>query len=218
MTLQDQLDAVRAQELQKSPPHVRRIREEAFDHLVSTGVSDRILEAGDRAPDFELEDIRGDRLSLKDLCRSGPVILNFFRGGWCPFCSLELRAYQSIIESIEDVGAALVAISPETPEQLREAVAENEISFPVLSDRDNETARSYGLVYALPEALRQVYEGFGLDLPHRQGNDRFELPIPATYLVDTDQRIRRAYANLDQTRRAEPEDFLQGLREVRGKG
>lgn len=218
MPLQEQLDIVREQELARTPPQILAVQEKAFAHLVSTGVADHTLDVGDRAPDFALPDVHGKVVELQALLSGGPVILNFFRGGWCPFCSMELRAYQNVIERIEEIGASLVAISPETPEQLREAAVENELSFAVLSDRANETARRYGLVYRLPEALRQVYEGFGLDLPARQGNDRFELPIPATYLVDEKGRIRRAYANLDQTQRAEPEDFLQGLREVRGRG
>ncbi len=214
MSLQTELDAIRQRELAKTPPQILAIQQQAFELLAVTGTADRSVGIGDVAPDFELDAVGGGRVSLRELCARGPTILNFFRGGWCPFCSMELRAYQQLVGSIEAAGASLVAISPETPRFLAEAVAESELSFPVLSDHDNQVARRYGLVYTVPEALRAVYEGFGLDLPARHGTRTFELPIPATYLVDRGCRIRRAFVNLDQTQRGEPEDFLQGLREM----
>jgi peroxiredoxin len=214
MTLQRELDAIRERELAKTPPKVLEIQRQAFDLLTATGTASGVVTVGAVAPDFELQGIDGTLVSLHELCRRGPSILSFFRGGWCPFCSMELRAYQNLVESIEALGASLVAISPEKPELLAQVAGDNELSFPVLSDRDNQVAHRYGLVYTVPEALRAIYEGFGLDLPQRHETTTFELPIPATYLVDRHCRIRRAFVNLDQTQRGEPGDFLQGLREL----
>lgn len=215
MSLQSQLDVIRAQELEKTPPAVREILVEAERYLRETGTGGVVLEVGRRAPDFALADVNGHSISLAATCERGPVILDFFRGGWCPFCSLELRAYQQLIDSIENAGASLLAISPETPQLLREAVRENQVTFPVLSDTGNDVARSYGLVYTLPESLRAIYAGFGLDLPERQGTSGFELPIPATFLVDQDRTIRRAFHDLDVARRAEPAEFIEALAELR---
>ncbi len=215
MSLQDQLDAIRDEELARTPPAHLEVRREAMRYLRETGVGGDALRVGDPAPDFALPDTEDQPVSLRSALQGGPVIVDFFRGGWCPFCSLELRAYQQLIESIENAGASLLAISPETPQFLRETAAENRLTFPVLSDHQNRIARDYGLVYTLPEALRTLYLSFGLDLPARQDTSSFELPVPATYLVDTDGMIRRAFHDVDPSRRGEPEDFIAGVRELR---
>jgi len=215
VTLQNQLDVIRGEELAKTPPAVREILVEAERYLRDTGTGGEVVEIGQTAPDFTLFDVSGNEVSLAAASARGPVILDFFRGGWCPFCSLELRAYQRLIDSIENAGASLLAISPETPHYLREVVRDNEITFPVLSDTGNDVARSFGLVYTLPESLRSIYEGFGLDLPERQGSPTLELPIPATFLVDRDRTVRRAFHDLDVARRGEPADFIEALGELR---
>ena len=216
MPLLDELSRLRAQELERIPRGVREITERAMQQLARTGGTKGALQEGDRAPGFSLESLDGRIIRLSDLLARGPVMLNFFRGGWCPFCSLELRAYQRLIESIENVGASLVAISPETHAYLRSAAEQNQLSFPVLSDANNRVAESFGLVYVVPEALRSIYEGFGLDLPERNGDPSFRLPIPATYLVDPAGIIRRAFVDLDHTCRGEPQAFLEGVRELQG--
>mgnify|MGYP006277179675 FL=1 len=215
MSFQEQLDAIRDEELAKTPGAVREIMAEAQRYLRETGVGGGVLAVGQEAPDFTLPDVDGRAVSLHETCRRGPVILDFFRGGWCPFCSLELRAYERLIASIEHAGASLLAISPETTRHLRQLVRENELSFPVLSDADNAAARRYGLVYTLPETLRPIYAAFGLDLPERMGTSSFELPIPATFLVDRDRVVRRSFHDLDVTHRGAPEDFVAALQELR---
>ena len=215
MTLQEQLDALRERELERTPPPVLEIAQKALRMITETGTASGAIGVGDTAPEFALPDLEGQTVSLRELRRRGPVILDFFRGGWCPFCSLELRAYQQLIEDIEEAGASLVAISPETPRFLRETAREQDLQFPVLSDHDNRTARAYGIVYTVPSALRSVYEGFGLDLPARHDSDSFELPVPATYLVDTEGIVRRAFVDVDTSHRGEPADFLAGVRELR---
>lgn len=215
MTLQQQLDRLRERERAQTPPAVLTILDQANRLLASTTLTEESLKQGDPAPDFVLPDAEGSPVALSSLLRQGPVVLSFFRGGWCPFCSLELRAYQQIVSSIESVGASLAAIGPESPAHLRETIRENAVRFPVLHDADNAVARRFGLVYRIPEALRAVYEGFGLDLPARNGSTSFELPVPATYLVDTEGRIRRSFVEVDPTRRGEPSDFLEGIRELR---
>ena len=215
MTLQSQLDVIRTRELEKTPPTEQQILREAQAYLRRTGAGANALDVGDRAPDFELPDTDGRIVSLDAVRARGPVILDFFRGGWCPFCSLELRAYQQLVESIEHAGASLLAISPELPVHLQKTVEENELTFPVLSDANAHVARQYGLVYTVPEVLRPIYVAFGLDLPERQGRGELELPVPATYLVDRDGTIRRAFLELDVSRRGEPEYFIAGLHELR---
>ncbi|MEM6717142.1 MAG: peroxiredoxin-like family protein, partial [Cyanobacteria bacterium P01_C01_bin.147] len=139
----------------------------------------------------------------------------FYRGGWCPYCNLELKALQNALASIQETGAALVAISPETPDNSLTTQEKNELAFPVLSDLDNQVARQFGLVFQLPASLRPIYDGFGIDLVAYNGNDQFELPIPATYVVQPNGEIVYAFADVDYTKRAEPSDVVNALKALK---
>jgi peroxiredoxin len=111
----------------------------------------------------------------------GPVVLTFYRGCWCPFCDLQLRAYQSVLPKIRALGAELVAISPQTADYALSDVEKKELTFPVLHDAGNRVARGYGVVYTLSEALMQLQIGFGNPIPKFNGDDSWELPVPGTY-------------------------------------
>jgi peroxiredoxin len=138
-------------------------------------------------------------------------VIAFYRGGWCPYCNLELRALQQALASIQGTGATLVAISPETPDNSLTTQEKNELEFQVLSDRDNQVAREFGLVFRLPASLLPIYEDFGIDLIAHNGNNHFELPIPATYVVRQDGTVKYAFANVDYTKRAEPSEIVNAL-------
>lgn len=166
---------------------------------------------GAHAPDFTLPDSTGEHVSLSSLLSRGPVVLAFYRGGWCPHCSTELRAYQARLAEISSLGAALVAVSPQTPDNSLSTREKLELAFPVLSDTGNVVARSYGLVFSLPEELREIYAGFGLDLPTANGDDSFELPLPATYVIDTEGAVVWRHVDADYTKRAEPNDVIAAL-------
>jgi len=215
MTLQDELDRLREEERRTTPPGVLAVYEKAIGLIASMSATARVIREGDRAPDFDLPSVQGGTVSLQQELAKGPLILSFFRGGWCPFCSLELRAYGKVTRSAEGPPARLLAVSPETLDALRRTMAENHVTFPLLSDPGNRTAHSYGLVYRIPEALRAVYEGLGLDIPGRNGDSSFELPVPATYLIDAKGIVRRAFIEPDHTRRGEPAEFVQGLQRLR---
>ena len=195
----------------KFGPETTATMEQATTDLQASGLVDRSLAVGATAPDFTLANVTGAAVSLRSLLENGPVVLSFYRGGWCPYCNLELRALQNVLPQIQALGANLVAISPETPDNSLTTSEKNELSFAVLSDVGNRVAREFGLVFTLPEALRPIYEGFGIDLPAHNGDDRFELPVPATYVIDTDGRIAHAFANVDYTQRLDPEAILAAL-------
>ncbi len=179
--------------------------------LVASGIAERALAVGATAPEFALPDVTGETLSLQTLLNQGPVVLSFYRGGWCPYCNLELRALQNALPEIQASGANLVAVSPETPDNSLTTAQKNDLSFAVLSDAGNRIAREFGLVFVLPESLRPIYEGFGIDLPAYNGDDRFELPVAATYVIDTDGRIAHAFINADYTQRLDPAEILAAL-------
>lgn len=195
-------------------PQIAAAMNRATADLEASGLADRSLAVGAEAPDFTLPNATGETVTLRSLLQDGPVVLSFYRGGWCPYCNLELRALQNALPQIQALGANLVAISPETPDNSLTTAEKNALSFAVLSDVGNKVAREFGLVFTLPAALRPIYEGFGIDLPAHNGDDRFELPVPATYVIGTDGRIALAFVNVDYTQRLDPEAILAALQQL----
>ena len=183
--------------------------------LRESALSSTMLGTGDRAPDFELPSISGEKVSLAERLQGGPAVVTFYRGGWCSFCNLELRAYERIYTEFEKVGASLLAISPERPDHGVSTAESNGLSFDVLSDDDNRIARLFGLVFELPPAVIAYSKDKNVDLTEINGADRWELPVPATYVIDRDQIIVVADANPDYTVRLEPSDVLEALTSLR---
>jgi peroxiredoxin len=175
------------------------------------------LRVGDRVPDFSLPDIHGHTIAIRSKLREGPVVLTFFRGGWCAFCNLQLRAYQQqLVPSLKAQGASLIAISPQTPEATLGTVERQNLTFDVLSDQGNRVARQFGLVYQLDDEMRQVQRELGIDLRLYNHNNSYELPLAATYVIDPSGRITYAHITTDFTRRADPDDILAALAATAG--
>jgi peroxiredoxin len=180
--------------------------------LAASGISRRALKAGDRAPDFLLPDARGGHIRLRSLLAKGPVVVSFYRGGWCPYCNLELRALQGALPEMKLLGAELVAISPETPDGTLSTAEKNELTFPVLSDVGSATAKAFGIVFDLAEELRPIYTLFGHALPNRNGDDSWALPIPATFVLDREGVVAVAFVDVDYRNRLEPAEVVAALR------
>ena len=172
------------------------------------------LALGDMTPDFMLANVAGERVSLGTLLDRGPVVLTFFRGTWCPYCALYLRALEEARPAIEAAGAALVAITPQLVDDTVRRFG-SEIGFDLLSDLGNRVARVYGLVWDMPSEIVEIMSGWGLDLPAMNGTAGWELPIPATYVIAPDGTVRFAYADANFRRRAEPADVLAALDRLR---
>lgn len=205
--LKDQNEAGRA----RIPAEALAVIDRATAEVAVSGIADSSLGVGAKVPDFGLPDATGTKVSLSSLLAKGPVVLAFYRGGWCPYCSTELRALQAKLPEITAAGATLVAVSPQTPDRSLSTAEKLELAFSVLSDEGNRVADSFGLTFTLPEALREVYAGFGLDLPAANGDDTFRLPIPATYVLCTDGTVAWRFADADYTKRGEPDDVLAAL-------
>lgn len=167
---------------------------------------------GDPAPDFTLPDAAGNPVQLSSLLARGPVALAFYRGEWCPYCNLALRAYQAILPEIAALGATFVAVSPQTPDHTVATAEKLSLSFPVLSDAGNAVARRYGLGFTLSEAVRPALASIGVDLPRCNGDPSWELPIPGTFVIAPDGRVRLAFVDPDFTLRLEPATLLDALR------
>ena len=169
--------------------------------------------AGDRAPTFRLPDARGGQLALDDLLTDGPVVLVFYRGAWCPYCNLQLAAFQSALGDIRAAGAALVAVSPQTPDQSLTFAEQKALEFPVLSDVGNAVAREYGLVFTQSDAVTATSRKLGIELADFNGDDSNALPAASTFVIDTDGVIRFASISGDYRWRVGPEEVLAALRD-----
>jgi len=180
--------------------------------LVATGIAERAIAQGDTAPDFTLPDHLGREVSQSACLADGPVLLTFYRGGWCPYCNLELRAYQRELDRIKAAGGTLLAVSPMMPDGSLETAEKNALAFPVLSDVGNKVSAAYGLVFEVDKRIQETYrDKLGIDLEGLNGDGSFTLPLPATYVIATDGRIAHAYVNADYRLRAAPEDALKAL-------
>jgi peroxiredoxin len=192
----------------KATDEMKAIYKTAQEHIISEGILEKALGVGDTAPMFELPDANGDMVSLADVLASGPAVVSFYRGAWCPFCNLELRAMQRELASAEASNVTLVAISPNTPDTSRDLVSEAELTFPVLSDAENAVAKQFNLVYEMESGLVDFYKAQGRDIDKMNGSEHWELPVPATYVIDTSGVIQFAYVDLNHRARAEPSEVV----------
>lgn len=214
MTLSEQTKKTTEEFITSKPQKVQHVIMNAFRDLMNSNLGDQALKEGDKAIDFVLQNATGGQTSLQELTRQGPVVLSFYRGGWCPFCSLEFKALHNILSDIQALGAQLVGISPETPDYSMSTIERHQLQFEVLSDIGNQVAWQYGLVMQVHPDLHDYYLQWGFDLPRMNGDNSFVLPIPATYIIDTDGSIRAAYINKDYTQRMEPDAILQALKAI----
>jgi peroxiredoxin len=212
MALQEKLDGIRAAFAGKAPPHIFAAMAKATADLIASGQAERALKAGNRAPDFTLPGTDGKPVSRADLLARGPLVITFYRGVWCPYCNAELQALEDALPDIRQAGASLVAISPETTVNSRKATRQNELSFPILTDKGNEIAAAFGLRFRLPDELIAIYKGFGNDLAMVNGEPSWTLPMPGRYVIAPDGVIAYAEINPDYTRRPDPSALMPALR------
>lgn len=187
---------------------------QAFQKLMASAVAENACATGDTAPAFTLPNVRGGSLDLQDALSEGPVVLSFYRGSWCPFCNLELNALQNHLPQMRAAGARLVAVSPEKPDSSLSHAEKLQLDFDVLTDEGNVVAGHYGLIMTVDETLRPLYREWGIDLQAANGDEAYQLPVPATYVIDGSAVIRAAYVNKDYTRRMEPTEIIQILNEL----
>jgi peroxiredoxin len=213
MSLEEELAAQRARAFQKRSPEERVVRAGAIADTARSGLAEGALSVGDRLPRVVLPDLSGVLVDVNHLLESGPVAIAFYRGSWCPYCNLELRALQQKVGAIKGLGGSLVAISPELPPRTESMAAASTLTFPLLLDRDNRVARSFRLVHEIDPRVVRYQLGNGNDVAAFNGAKVAEVPLPATYVVDRSGVIRYAFVEADYTRRAEPDAILEALRQ-----
>ncbi|MBY0012195.1 peroxiredoxin-like family protein [Paenibacillus typhae] len=169
---------------------------------------------GQKAKDFALKNALGETISLYEELSKGPVVLTFYRGGWCPFCNRQLKAYQKVLPDIEALGGQLIAISPQSPDNTLSQQEKEELTFQVLSDTHGLVAAFYNILYDVPDYIKNIMEKMGMDLAEYNATNRWILPIPSTYMIDESGIIRSANVNPDFMQRLDPEDILHELRNL----
>ncbi|HYM75883.1 MAG TPA: peroxiredoxin-like family protein [Candidatus Dormibacteraeota bacterium] len=193
------------------PADTQAIHAQAVAELKQRNLAASALPVDTKAPDFELPDHNGKPVRSSDLLSKGRLVLCFLRGRWCPFCVGQMEAMNLIVPQIEQAGATLAAISPQTVKQSFFMHDQHKLRFPLLSDAANKIARQFGLTYRVPAAQEAVYRRAFVNLPFTNGDDSWELPIPATFILDRDRTIFYASANEDYTERPEPSEILNSL-------
>ncbi|WP_210520051.1 peroxiredoxin-like family protein [Hymenobacter terricola] len=180
----------------------------------AAGLVQHSLRAGQPAPDFTLPDATGHPVSLATLLAAGPVVLVFYRGNWCPYCNVQLRAYNQALASFKALGATLVAVSPQTPDLTSLTAEEKDLHFPVLSDTGNAVARQYGLAYRVGDAVYHTLHGVGIDLAVFNGDDSGELPLTGTFVIARNGTITWAATEANFKQRPDPTLILAALAQL----
>jgi peroxiredoxin len=222
MSLQDRLNAFKADFESGKPPYsvppsVIATLHRATAELIASGQAERAKKAGDAAPSFVLKDADGHAVSSSELLTRGPLVVTFYRGVWCPYCSMDLQALQEILREIEARGARIVAISPQTAPNSRKSARQNKLTFPIVSDPEGKVADAFGLRFKLPDYLIELYKNLKNDLPSFNGDASWTLPMPARYVIGTDGVIAYAEVNPDYTQRPDPSELLPVLDQLKAR-
>jgi peroxiredoxin len=193
------------------PAETQAIHAQTIAELKQKHLAANIQPIGAHAPAFQLQDHNGKTVSSSDLLANGRLVICFIRGRWCPFCVGQMEAMNLLVPDIERAGASLVAISPQTVQQSFFMHDQHRLRFPLLSDVGNQVARQFGLTYRVPPLQEAVYRRSFVNLPFINGDDSWELPIPATYILDRDGTILYASANEDYMERPEPGEIVRAV-------
>lgn len=209
--LQDKLDVIKAGFAAKAPAELKETFSQGMKDVGESGVLSSAKKVGEQAPRFSLPDASGKQVRLDDLLATGPVVITWYRGGWCPYCNIQLQEYQTALEQVTGLGAKLVAISPQTPDNSLTTQEKNALNFAVLSDEGNKVASQWGIAYTLPAGLQEAFKN-RLDLKKYNGGDGTQLPLSATFVVAKDGTIAYAFVDADYTKRAETSEIIAALK------
>jgi peroxiredoxin len=193
------------------PAETQATHARAVSALKQQSLAANILPIGSRIPEFQLQDHDSTTISSSALLAKGRLVLCFIRGRWCPFCVAQMEAMNLVLPEIERAGAILAAISPQTVQQSFFMRDQHKLRFPLFSDAGNKVARQFGLTCRVPDEQKAIYQRAFVNLPFVNGDDSWELPIPATYIIDRDGTVLYASANEDYAERPEPAEIIRFL-------
>ncbi|KAK3315781.1 redoxin domain-containing protein [Apodospora peruviana] len=205
LSLTEELRAIQELSDKMAPPQILQ----SVDEIKAAFESENVIKVGTTIPEFKLSDATGNIVSSSELVAKGPVLIIFYRGGWCPYCNLALAAYQKHLDEFKEKGVTVIGISPQLPDTSLTVAEKNALKFTVLSDVGNELGRKLGLVWTMPEYLRPFLKQFGADIEGGNGDDTFEVPVPANILVDGKGVVQNVYTNPDYRKRLDPAVALE---------
>lgn len=206
-TLAEDLNRFVKEYIESTPDNIRLDYDRGIDELRQSGILEQALNVGDTAPEFKLPNAVGDEISLYDALLRGPVVLVWYRGGWCPYCNLQLQHIQKKLEDIRKAGGQVIAITPELPDKTMSTKERHKLEFQVLSDIDNKVADKYRLAYAVPDYVVDHYD-LSITLNEYNGNDSKRLPLAVTYVIDKSGIVEYAFLDADYKNRATPEEII----------
>ncbi len=215
MSLEDELKKLRAQDM--TDDRIRIAYEAVVSQLDRAEAASRALKVGDAMPTFLLPNAEGHLVFSDDLLNRGPMVVNFFRGNWCPYCQWTLEALEAALPRIAAASGQLVALTPDTGSHPTATKRAHGLTYEVLSDVDGAVGLQFGVLFRAPEPYRALLSHFGIDLAARHGNESWFIPMPATFVVDQSAVIRYAFVDVDFTRRAEPDEIIEVLRTLTGR-
>ncbi len=210
------------------PPELGALIEQGAGEISALDIIENALKVGDSIPDFTLPTYKGESRSLGDYLDHGPLVITFYRGAWCPYCNLQLAAYNSQLDKIKASGATLIAVTPEqangfsaflesdVPQEAKDSIV-TDTDFDVLHDKSNQLAKKFGLVFELPQAHKKLFELMKFDIEKATGDNSYAFPDPATYIIGRDGIIQWAFIPNNYRKRAEPEEIIQQLSLLKSK-
>ncbi|MFL1897250.1 peroxiredoxin-like family protein [Aquimarina sp. 2-A2] len=213
-SLQEQLDATKASFNAKASEDVKSLYSEGIEAVEKSAIYQNAKKVGDQAPDFTLNNAVGTSVTLSEYLQKGPVVLTWYRGGWCPYCNMTLRALQQALPDFKAEGASLIALTPEIPDKSMSTTEKHQLSFEVLSDVGNTIGRAYGIIFELIPELAESYQR-GFDLHGFNGDASNELPLAATYVIAPYGKITYAFLDAEYRNRAEPSEILDALKALK---
>ena len=213
--LEEKIQEYKAGFRQKVPKDTQEKMAKATTKLKELNLSKKALKSGDKIKEFSLPNALGKQISIKEiLSNNSYAILNFYRGGWCPYCSLELNEFKRYINDFNNLNTKIVAISPQTPDATLSTQEKLELSFEVLSDVDNIVSKEFGLVFKLDDEVVDIYKSFNIDLASSNNSNNNEIPIPATYLIDKNMQIIYHFVDEDYTNRLDPAILIKEIENI----
>lgn len=215
MELQHSLDKIKERIEGSMPANYVEIMHGATRKLEASGIGDRILKAGDKAPSFDLLNQSGKVVSSKHILKEGPLVITFYRGVWCPYCNTDLAYLKRYESQMKELGATMLSISPQIAFHNQQIIDQQRLGFDLLSDSGNEVAEQFGLRWEMVDPLKSLYNDvFGINMQSYNGDDSWTLPVPARFIIDTDGIIRYAEYSIDYTKRPNPDVLIEELEKL----
>jgi len=213
-SLQQELEATAQHVAAALPATASQIIDAGIAAVQAAALARHGRQAGQQAPAFTLPDAAGQPVALTNLLQAGPVVLVFYRGNWCPYCSVQLRAYNQALSQFQAHGATLVAVSPQTPDLTRLTAEEKALNYHVLSDTGNAVARQYGLAYHVGDAVYSTLHSVGINLAAFNGDESGELPLTGTFVIAPSGTIVWAHTEANFKQRPDPALILEALAQL----